>query len=66
MGERKGRDKQRNTNRRLMDTDNGGGLVVGMGRPGRGKKWGKRWENYSSTTLNLKNEKNTVQNKKRI
>ena len=37
MGERSGRDKQRNMNRGLMDTDNGGaGLTVGVGVTGLG------------------------------
>lgn len=30
-GERSGRGKPRNINRGLMDTDNGGGLTVGVG-----------------------------------
>ena len=38
MGERRGRGKQRNMNRRLMYTDNGGDLLWGWGR---GEQWGK-------------------------
>ena len=45
MGERRGRDKQRNMNRGLMGMDNAGGLTVGDGGgQSRGKQWGKRWE----------------------
>ena len=49
MGERRGRGKQRNMKRGLMDTDNGGAFTVGG--QGGGEQWGKRWDNCNSTTI---------------
>ena len=45
MEERRGRGKQRNTNRGLMCTDNVGDRLWEWGGRSRGEQWGKRWDN---------------------
>ena len=42
MGERWERDKQRNTNRGLMDMDNGGGLTVEVGETRQVRAMGEK------------------------
>ena len=54
-GERRGRDKQWDTNRGLMGIDNGGDWLGEWGGRGWGEQGGKRWDNYNWTMINLKN-----------